>query len=884
MDLTASGTDSDRIVFDAYGTGELPVINEVDVDGSFTTLQNLVVDHGKQSGDAIQIRSASNVTLRDMVVRNGTSDGIDVDKADGLLIDGLLIHHFLAGSFTAQADAHGIVATDTDGLTIRNTEIHHVSGDSFQTDPDRDTDITTNVLIEDSHFWTAPLQVDFNSSWLAGERPGENAIDTKVVKEDWESVPRMQMTVRNVTANGWQKDSFISNKAAFNIKEKVDVVFDGVTVYDNEIAFRLRGTRGNADVTIINGVIHDNEKAIRAEDDLANLTILNTTFGDGTGTTLEFAGGSAGTGSWDLKNNAFLAEKPSVASDASNLTATTSDFVDTTSADYQLAAGSVLIDAGTTLAEVPVDRDGTARPQGAGYDVGSFEQVAVTSYEFDFGPAGSVVAEDHVGIDPSLAYQSSVGYGFTSGSLNSRDRNGPDDLRRDFVFGKDYEFVVDVANGSYEVTTVIGDASYATPGLGLYLEGVLTGTHASARGEFISPMNTVEVTDGQLNVRLASTVHALLNGLEIMAVSPRLAVEFDEQLINENGGVTTGTLTRVGDSTGELTVSLTSDLVDVVSFPQQVVFAEGSNTTSFTISAINNTLFEGRKRVLISAAADGYRAGEDFVRVADDEGVQIAVNFTDADGEGFFDPTLGEVRQEAFQWSIDILSALFEKSYGGETIVVEAAMDPLGANVLGEAGATTIHRDFPNAPVGGTWYVAPLANHLAGQDLNGNTAEISSTFSSDANWYYGTDANPGNQYDFVTVILHEVAHGLGFLDLIKQDGSYFAGGLPGIWDRFLEIGDGTDLVDMTQSERAAALVSNDLYWAGVGGRLGNDNARPRLFAPSSFSGGSSTSHLDEGIHGGELMSPYLTSVNHVFSAMEKGILSDMGWDLPSAPS
>ncbi|MDF1842878.1 MAG: hypothetical protein P1U77_15695, partial [Rubripirellula sp.] len=365
---------------------------------------------------------------------------------------------------------------------------------------------------------------------------------------------------------------------------------------------------------------------------------------------------------------------------------------------------------------------------------------------------------------------------------------------------------------------------------------------------------------------------------------PSIEVVFDSRLINENGGVTTGTLTRVGDSTGELTVSLTSDLVDVVSFPQQVVFAEGSDTTSFTISAINNTLFEGRKRVLISAAADGYRAGEDFVRVADDEGVQIAVNFTDADGEGFFDPTLGEVRQEAFQWSIDILSALFEKSYGGETIVVEAAMDPLGANVLGEAGATTIHRDFPNAPVGGTWYVAPLANHLAGQDLNGNTAEISSTFSSDANWYYGTDANPGNQYDFVTVILHEVAHGLGFLDLIKQDGSYFAGGLPGIWDRFLEIGDGTDLVDMTQSERAAALVSNDLYWAGVGGRLGNDNARPRLFAPSSFSGGSSTSHLDEGIHGGELMSPYLTSVNHVFSAMEKGILSDMGWDLPSAPS
>ncbi|MEE2935449.1 MAG: hypothetical protein VYA84_05580, partial [Planctomycetota bacterium] len=86
LDLAASGTDSERIVFDAYGTGDLPVINEINVDGSFTTLQNLIVDHGKQSGDAIQIRSANHVTLRDMVVRNGTSDGIDVDNADGLLI------------------------------------------------------------------------------------------------------------------------------------------------------------------------------------------------------------------------------------------------------------------------------------------------------------------------------------------------------------------------------------------------------------------------------------------------------------------------------------------------------------------------------------------------------------------------------------------------------------------------------------------------------------------------------------------------------------------------------------------------------------------------------------------------------------------------------
>jgi hypothetical protein len=41
--------------------------------------------------------------------------------------------------------------------------------------------------------------------------------------------------------------------------------------------------------------------------------------------------------------------------------------------DFHLTAGSPLIDAGTTLTDVTVDLDGTARPQGAGYDIGAFE-------------------------------------------------------------------------------------------------------------------------------------------------------------------------------------------------------------------------------------------------------------------------------------------------------------------------------------------------------------------------------------------------------------------------------------------------------------------------------------------------------------------------------
>jgi hypothetical protein len=43
-------------------------------------------------------------------------------------------------------------------------------------------------------------------------------------------------------------------------------------------------------------------------------------------------------------------------------------------ADYHLQLASPIKDSGTTLASVPVDYDGVARPLGAGYSIGAFER------------------------------------------------------------------------------------------------------------------------------------------------------------------------------------------------------------------------------------------------------------------------------------------------------------------------------------------------------------------------------------------------------------------------------------------------------------------------------------------------------------------------------
>ena len=392
LDSSENGASGKPITISSFGSGNPAVLSRITIRGDYYIVENLTIDNNKAASDAVRVRGGKNAIFRNLEIKNGTKDGIDAADADNLLIDNCHIHHFLNGSFSSQADAHGIVVTGTQGVTIRNTEVHHVSGDSFQADPNRmPGNITNTILIEDSHFWTSPLASNFNSGWLAGQRPGENAIDTKVVTSGWENESRVTITLRNIVAHGWEKDSFITNKAAFNMKEKITAVLDGITVYDSEIAFRIRGSRGNANTTIRNAVIYNVEKAIRTEDNLANLVIHNTTFGEQINILLQFAGGSSGTGSWDWRNNAFVGGQPSVANHSTNLIAPLNDFQNSGQGDYHLTPDATLIDQGTNLSSVATDRDGN--PRSGMYDVGAFELFKVVDETPPTAPTGLTATE-----------------------------------------------------------------------------------------------------------------------------------------------------------------------------------------------------------------------------------------------------------------------------------------------------------------------------------------------------------------------------------------------------------------------------------------------------------------------------------------------------------
>lgn len=222
-------------------------------------------------------------------------------------------------------------------------------------------------------------------------------------------------------------------------------------------------------------------------------------------------------------------------------------------------------------------------------------------------------------------------------------------------------------------------------------------------------------------------------------------------------------------------------------------------------------------------------------------------------------------------------------------ITIRACWANLGSSsILGYSGGAYIHRNFTGAPQANTWYESSLANSLNGSDLGPAYFDDHITYNSNFSWYYGTDGNtPSGKYDLVTVAAHEIAHGLNFSGSANVSGSYgYWGysGYPYIYDKFMESSGGTKLTAYTSGSTALGtlLRSNALYWDGTNANAANGGARVKMYAPSSWSGGSSYSHLDYNTFKGTVNSMMVYAVSsgsaqHNPGPVTLGILKDMGW-------
>ena len=201
----------------------------------------------------------------------------------------------------------------------------------------------------------------------------------------------------------------------------------------------------------------------------------------------------------------------------------------------------------------------------------------------------------------------------------------------------------------------------------------------------------------------------------------------------------------------------------------------------------------------------------------------------------------------AVQFAVDIWSRNFESEV---PISVEANWETNPDNrVLGSARPGYYFNDFPGAPDSDLWYPSALANTLAKRDLDPRQKEIFLSVNSTPLWYTGTDGKPTpRSYDLVSVVLHEIAHGLGFLSNAEYDRFFGTGYMfqPTPFDAYVQLPDGRTFTDFcSRSSDLGKAMLGPLFWSGESGIAANNGVKPKLYTPSPYQEGSSVTHLDE---------------------------------------
>ena len=241
------------------------------------------------------------------------------------------------------------------------------------------------------------------------------------------------------------------------------------------------------------------------------------------------------------------------------------------------------------------------------------------------------------------------------------------------------------------------------------------------------------------------------------------------------------------------------------------------------------------------------------------------------------------------------------------TIVIAACYEVQEAGTLAAAGPETSVEACASGggslPVANTAYPVALANALCGADQNGASPEISASANSIVNWDFCTTNctwPDTDKFDFVSTMLDELLHGLGWVDNIGQEGAF--DGTPNIFSRFIACNGATDgvcidgqpLTELAEGQVLAAALtvgSGKLSFTGANAKAtfagefaGAATVQgPFLFAPNPYQAGSSVSHWDDDsiTNTGRMMNAATGPgpSSRVVDAITLMSLKDLGWSV-----
>jgi hypothetical protein len=243
--------------------------------------------------------------------------------------------------------------------------------------------------------------------------------------------------------------------------------------------------------------------------------------------------------------------------------------------------------------------------------------------------------------------------------------------------------------------------------------------------------------------------------------------------------------------------------------------------------------------------------------------------------------------QKAFQFAVNIWESLI---YSPVPIKIQASWVSLSKGVLGSCGPADYLKNFNSTQKWNCYYPIALVEKMLGEDVNGpGQFDITASFSKDfANWYFGTDGKtPPQQYDFVSTVLHELAHGLGFSGYLYSQsgkGGYGTDGLSANFDQYVTDKSGNKLVNTSFYTNPSIKLNLALTsgWLEFTTKLA-ESKLPRLYAPSTFDSGSSIYHLDDASYPAgdpnSLMTPFtgMGEAIHDPGSATMAIIDEIGW-------
>ncbi|MEE2776327.1 MAG: hypothetical protein VYE73_06135 [Acidobacteriota bacterium] len=289
----------------------------------------------------------------------------------------------------------------------------------------------------------------------------------------------------------------------------------------------------------------------------------------------------------------------------------------------------------------------------------------------------------------------------------------------------------------------------------------------------------------------------------------------------------------------------------------------------------------------------------------------LVLDSQDPPNVGFNDPTpvtpvtgnsgktLGEQRINAF----NAAASVWENRIASPTVIRVSGMfdaqdcEPL-SGTLASASPVLVIRNFPGEVKLMAWHSWAHANAVAGEELvpADSRGHLQVTVNPDVGtsgclttlrWDHRVGAPfSGNDVSLFNVLMHEIGHGLGILELIDHDTGEKFNGFNDIYMHYLEDHElGRKWPALGNAQRLNSLSNNQLHWTGGTMRLHSakladgthlGSGHVQMYAPNPQEG-SAASHFDTELWSGldELMEPFNGPLQDLVASHH--LLQDIGW-------